>query len=407
MAMKSTTKHKLNKRLMRVIALAMMCIMGVSSAVTVAALTKEITVVDGDNQIAVSTMNDDTNRVLQLAGVLLGDGDQVTRDDKTGTITVLRAFSVLVKADGEEHTVTLNQGTVEDALLACGVTLGGNDKVIPGKTAELTPDMTITVERYRTITVTVDGNTNTYLAPEGTLEEALAYIGLTLGQDDVVTPGRDEKTTEGLEVKVDRVEYRDVTITEEIPFTTTTQETRDLYQGEKKISVQGKTGERTVVTKEKLVNGQVAETEVVSNEVTKEPVSQVVLVGTKQKPAPKPTGVASVGGDGTLIDHNGKRVAYKSVLTGTCTAYSAAEGSMTSTGRPAAVGYVAVNPKVIPYGTRLYICSPDGSLVYGYAIAADTGGALMSGRVLVDVFYNTVAECNNFGRRTMSVYVLA
>lgn len=80
---------------------------------------------------------------------------------------------------------------------------------------------------------------------------------------------------------------------------------------------------------------------------------------------------------------------------------------MTSTGRPAAVGYVAVNPKVIPYGTRLYICSPDGSLVYGYAIAADTGGALMSGRVLVDVFYNTVAECNNFGRRTMSVYVLA
>ena len=116
---------------------------------------------DGDNQIAVSTMNDDTNRVLQLAGVLLGDGDQVTRDDKTGTITVLRAFSVLVKADGEEHTVTLNQGTVEDALLACGVTLGGNDKVIPGKTAELTPDMTITVERYRTITVTVDGNTNT------------------------------------------------------------------------------------------------------------------------------------------------------------------------------------------------------------------------------------------------------
>lgn len=406
MAMKSTTKLKLNKQLTRVIALAMMCVIGASSAVTVAALTKEITVVDGDKQIAVSTMNDDTDRVLQLAGVLLSEGDQVVRDDQTGTITVLRAFSVTVKADGDAQTITLNQGTVEDALLAAGVTLDGNDKVTPEKTTQLTPDMTIEVERWRTITVTADGKTDTYVVPAGTLEEALAYIGLSLGEDDVVIPSKDGGTQEGMEVTVDRVDYREVAITEEIPFQTTTQESGDLYQGEKKISVQGQTGERTVVTKEKLVNGEVAETEVVSNEVTKEPVNQVVLVGTKQKPAPKP-GAASVGGDGTLIDHNGKRVAYKSVLTGSCTAYSAAEGSMTATGRPAAVGYVAVNPNVIPYGTRLYICSPDGSLVYGYAIAADTGGALMSGRVLVDVFYNTVAECNNFGRRTMSVYVLA
>lgn len=79
---------------------------------------------------------------------------------------------------------------------------------------------------------------------------------------------------------------------------------------------------------------------------------------------------------------------------------------MTSTGRPVAFGNVAVNPNVIPYGTRMYICSPDGSYVYGYAIAADTGGALMSGRVLADLFYETPAECYSFGRRTMSVYIL-
>ena len=60
MAMNSTTKRKLNKQVTRVAALAMTCVIGISSAFTVAALTKKITVVDGDNQIAVSTLNTNT-----------------------------------------------------------------------------------------------------------------------------------------------------------------------------------------------------------------------------------------------------------------------------------------------------------------------------------------------------------
>ena len=62
-----------------------------------------------------------------------------------------------------------------------------------------------------------------------------------------------------------------------------------------------------------------------------------------------------------------------------------------------------MNPDLIPYGSRLYICSPDGSYVYGYAVAADTGGALMSGSALVDVYFDTLSECYGFGRRTLSV----
>ena len=67
---------------------------------------------------------------------------------------------------------------------------------------------------------------------------------------------------------------------------------------------------------------------------------------------------------------------------------------------------MAVNPKVIPYGTKLWITSADGKMVYGYAIAADTGGALLNGRVLVDLFMDTNAECKAFGRRNMNVYIL-
>ncbi len=405
MAMKSTTKRKLNKQLTRVAALAMTCVIGISSAVTVAALTKKITVVDGDNQIAVSTLDTNTDRVLELAGITLGDGDAIVRDDDMGTITVLRAFTVTVNADGESQPVILNQGTVADALQAAGVSLGEHDKVTPDLDTQLAADMEISIERWHTITLTVDGETQTYIVPEGTLEDSLAYIGVTLGEYDVISSGEEEVRGD-MEVTVDRVEYRDVTITEEVSYETVTQEDDTLYQGEKKVATPGETGERTIVSREKLVNGEVTETETIRDEITKEPVNEVVLVGTKEKPAPKPAGAASVGGNGYIIDHNGQRVAYKSVLTGSCTAYSAAEGSMTATGRPVAFGNVAVNPNVIPYGTRLYICSPDGSYVYGYAIAADTGGALMSGRVLADLFYQTPAECYSFGRRTMSVYIL-
>ena len=143
------------------------------------------------------------------------------------------------------------------------------------------------------------------------------------------------------------------------------------------------------------------------------PVAEVQLVGTKTKPAAvtsvstasasAQTG-ATISGN-TIVDANGNVLNVARVITGECTAYTG--GGITATGAPAAVGRVAVNPNIIPYGTKLYIASPDGSVVYGYAIASDTGGALMSGRVLVDLYYNTLGECVNFGRRQMNVYILA
>ena len=98
--------------------------------------------------------------------------------------------------------------------------------------------------------------------------------------------------------------------------------------------------------------------------------------------------------------------AYSSVVTGSGTAYTAPAGSLTATGVTAYHGGVAVNPNIIPYGSKLYIVSTDGSFVYGYATAVDTGGALMSGTAIVDCFYNTYDECVSFGRRNVNVYIV-
>lgn len=109
---------------------------------------------------------------------------------------------------------------------------------------------------------------------------------------------------------------------------------------------------------------------------------------------------------GVFIDESGKSVKYEKMISGSCTAYTAPVGAITSVGLAPKVGYVAVDPKIIPYGTKMYISSPDGSIVYGYAIAADTGGAMLSGRRLLDLYYDTEKECIQFGVRKMNVYIL-
>ena len=71
---------------------------------------------------------------------------------------------------------------------------------------------------------------------------------------------------------------------------------------------------------------------------------------------------------------------------------------ITATGRPAGHGIVAVDPRVIPLGTRLYIPG------YGYAIAGDTGGAIVGYRI--DLGYTSNRDALHFGRRAVTVYRL-
>ena len=65
-----------------------------------------------------------------------------------------------------------------------------------------------------------------------------------------------------------------------------------------------------------------------------------------------------------------------------------------------------MNTEVIPYGTKLYIASPDNSFVYGYAIAADTGTGLIDGSIDLDLFYDSYTESCLNGVRYVNVYVL-
>ena len=77
----------------------------------------------------------------------------------------------------------------------------------------------------------------------------------------------------------------------------------------------------------------------------------------------------------------------------------------TATGAYATYGVIAVDPSIIPLGSKVYIVSDDGKFVYGFASAEDTGGAIKGNKI--DLCYDSVAECFIFGRRQCTVYILS
>ena len=246
-------------------------------------------------------------------------------------------------------------------------------------------------------------------AVNGTVGEALENAGIELpDKDDVISVALTDEAREDMVITIDRVSYVTETKTKTVKFKTVTKNDKTLESGKTKVSVEGVNGEKEVTTTKKYVNGKLTDTKV-TEKVTKKAVNKVVLKGTKKAASKKTKSSKTetkVNTESKTITINGKEVRYSKVLTGPGTAYTAGRGARTATGKTARVGLVAVDPRKIPYGTKLYIVSADGRYTYGYAVAADTGGALRSGRVLVDLFYNTERECRNFGRRQVKIYVL-
>lgn len=385
-------------------ALALMILVTVGSVGTVMAATHVATVVCDGAASRVEMASPETDQILLKAGIKTGRDDLISRRDDPDhagdvVISVRTARNATVEADGTRKTVTAHYGdTVDDALGQAGVSLDADDLVTPAESEKVEAGTKIQVTRMVQITVAVDGGKVAATVKEGSVSNAVRQAGVKLGTDDTLNVAADQTVDSGMEISVSRVAYKQVTETRPIQYKTVTRKDPTLAAGKTRVKTAGKNGSEKVVVRRKLVDGKVAETQDMSTTVVTEPVDQITLFGTKR------SAVASVGSNGMLRDQNGKVVRYKKVLTGRCSCYTG--GGWTSTGAKAAFGRVAVNPNVIPYGTRLYICSPDGKLVYGYAVASDTGGAAMRGIIIADLYYDSYTQCMKIGTRTMNVYVL-
>ena len=313
-----------------------------------------------------------------------------------GDFHVLSAYEVTVVNGDETVKLLSNGGKVSDILKEAGVELGENQISYPAYDSEIKGDCEIRVLDAKPVSITADGETKEVLLPDGTVEEALQLGSVKLGKDDILDVKRTTPVSKVKSITIKRVTYKDETVSETIPFDKVKENSDELDLGETKIKTEGIDGEKAVVNRVKYIDGERDSSLTIAEKVVKKPVDEVTLVGTK--------GAASADGAGTFTDENGVEVSYKYKLTGSGTAYTAPAGASTATGTPVYEGGVAINPDLIPYGSKLYVESTDGSRVYGYATAIDTGGALMDGSAIVDVFYFSYDACCNWGRRDVNVY---
>ena len=398
----------MNRKTIRYISVCVVALLVSILALTVQAQTTTA----GENGFDVSGIY--TDMILDEADIFVSENDKVVRTDGKGCIalTIIRAFEVKVDYRGQVIEVECTDGTVADAIKKAGITLTGAEEITPPVNTPLAPMMEIKVASNCSAKVTVGGETEVYNVTSGTVADLLSDLGVIVDDDDRVYPALTDVIYDGIEITVSRVEYKEETKVESIDYGYVSEKTSSMLTGTSKIKQYGIEGERIVTSKNKYIDGELAESVIISEEVTREPVDQIKLIGTgvpkTQNNSSSSSSGASVSNKaGTFKDTSGNTVSYVKKLTGTSTAYYAAEGAITATGVPVYLGGVAVNPNVIPYGSKLYIVSSDGRMVYGYATAVDTGGALMSGSVLVDVFYPTYNQCVNWGRRNVTVYVLS
>ncbi len=238
----------------------------------------------------------------------------------------------------------------------------------------------------------------------GAVSDVLRQADITLSQHDVMNVKKESELRDSMLIKIDQVKFITDTDTKKIKFETEYQKSDEHPVGFEEVTKNGKNGEEEITTTYKYVNGERHSIAKRTQKVLKKPQNKVVLKGTAQV-APASNFSTSFPKPITNSTNTINGLSYSRVLTGSATAYTANEGALTATGVPAYVGGVAVNPNIIPYGSKLYIVA-DG-YTYGYATAVDTGGALMSGTALVDLYMSTYDECINFGRRNVTVYVLS
>lgn len=350
---------------------------------------------------------DTIEKALADNNIFLKEKDEITPAKETvitsdTTAAIKRYCTVTVFADEKRYPVSLVGATVKDAIAEAGVTVGENDSVNYTMDRPLFDNMRIRVGRVLTVNITADGVSKDYKLSAASVENAIEKAGLALGEEDVVTPAGDERITEGMQIVIQRGETREVTKTEEIPYSAEEITDENLYPEEGYVKTEGQNGEKSIAVKEYYLDGKLDHEETVSETVTKEPVNQVTVTGTRVYVAPVEEAPAVVSDSSSSGDDSGIP-AYSQILTGSASAYC--DTGRTANGSTASYGLVAVDPNVIPYGTQLYIETSNG--YSGYFTAADTGGALQSGRILVDIWLPTAAECKSFGITSATVYVLS
>ncbi|GGB82313.1 transglycosylase [Knoellia flava TL1] len=240
---------------------------------------------------------------LDKKGIELGEHDEVTpslgtpiEDGDKISVRYGRKLTVTVDGVAKEYWTTAT--TVDAALRDLGIRAGANATLSASRSQPIgRQGLSLTVTTPKAFTVTLAKKTTTYATSATTVGEALNEARVAVDRDDIVAPGRDALLTRGLAIAVTKVDVKAAARSEAVAFGTVTKRDASLYEGQKKVLTAGKPGARTLNLRLTYLDGVLKGTKVLSSKVTRQPVSQVVAVGTKEKPAPAPSSTTTTTRD--------------------------------------------------------------------------------------------------------------
>ena len=317
----------------------------------------------------------------------------------------LSARTTYVITDGRRVTVHTTTATDPEAVLGeAGLELGEDDTYTTQTEAGTAQ---INILRGKQVRINYYGETLEVTSGGETVGELLARLNLTWNEEDAISVPLNTGTYDGMALTIARVVRENQVYTTSLAHETIHCSDDALPEGVRKVVTEGVDGQLLCEATVTYLNGVEASRDILNRQVTSQPVSEIIAVGTgAPKETPEETPRAVVGA-GTITLPGGEVVTFTEKVTCLATAYHC-EGYVgtTATGTRARVGAIAVDPEVFPYGTRFYIETKDGAYVYGIATAEDCGDKRFIYDTRLDLYFNTEKECIQFGARSCDVYIL-
>lgn len=332
----------MNQKTRTLFLIMVMFLLGSSSVTAYQLMLKEVTVIDNNKTILYKTPKSSVETFLQEQSIIIDKKDEINVAMNENivegmTIKIIRAVPIQLTMDGEEKEVYSKAETIKGFLEEQKILLDNIVSISSEQEDRIKPHMELTIKTRK---------------------------------EELIT----DKTV--------------------IPYETQLIETPHLPVGEKKLVQEGKEGVMETTVKVEYIGGKEQKREVISEVVIEEPQDEIT----------------NIGAENVIEGLDGKVYKYSKILTMNASAYTASYKDtgkspgdpgfgITYTGTKVKVGTVAVDPNVIPLGTKLYV---EG---YGYAVAEDIGGAIKGNKI--DLYHNTVEEAMSFGRQDLKVYILA
>lgn len=374
----------------------------------------EVTVSDGEKSVSISAKTNNPLELVRQAGFRLGANDDLDLSGFTagegGEIVIERANIIRVEDNGIVSYFVGYGDTLGDIFNKEGISLGENDEIGADPSKKVFDGMRVFIKRAFGVSINSDGESQKLFMTKGTVKDAIEKSGIKLGKDDIVVPSLDTPLGGLTDIRIFRVKYDTKKETQPVEYETEVIRSDDMYIDEKEVVTKGVDGEKTVFYTAKYVDGKLDDKFFEKERITKKPINEVIKVGTKKRATlashknnNAPISDLAVPAD-LKLDENGIPVDYAYCVEGKATAYTG--DPETASGRTPMPGHIAVDPKEFPYGTELYVVSADGSYVYGYCVAADTGGFVKMGNTDIDLYMDNEDMCDDWGNRGVKIYVL-